>query len=386
MPETVMLQGLKPFIGKHCETSALKRVLDYHGLSFSEEMLLGLGGGIGFIYWYMKQMPSPFVGCRNGKVPDFLITACKRIGAEISIFETTSAQKGDVELRGLLKSGEPAVVYGDMAYLPYLAFPEVAHFGGHTFVVFGVDEIKDTVYIYDRAKNPVTVSTSDLAKARGSKFPPFPPQHRLLKITYPPQRSNLEESIRVSIEDCCQNMLHPPISNIGLAGMEKWAKIVVKWPVQFQGINLLGALINGFIYIEIGGTGGSAFRPMYARFLEEASSIINKPSLKDVAKMLLASAKIWSEIAAGLLPDTCPNLKAMRELMFEKNRLFEEQAPKALEEMIKINTQIDKLMVESVADLDKAPSFLTDVHRSIKQCYEIECHAFHKLNSIITSS
>ena len=70
MPETLILQGFKPFIGKHCETTALRRVFDYHGLSLSEEMLFGLGGGIGFVYWHTKLMPFPFIGTRNGKVSD----------------------------------------------------------------------------------------------------------------------------------------------------------------------------------------------------------------------------------------------------------------------------------------------------------------------------
>ena len=50
MSEEIVLEAFKPYIGKHCETTALKRVLDYHELSLSEEMLLGLGGGISFIY------------------------------------------------------------------------------------------------------------------------------------------------------------------------------------------------------------------------------------------------------------------------------------------------------------------------------------------------
>ena len=50
MPEEIVLEAFKPYIVKHCETAALKRVLDYHGLSLSEEILLGLGRGISFIY------------------------------------------------------------------------------------------------------------------------------------------------------------------------------------------------------------------------------------------------------------------------------------------------------------------------------------------------
>ena len=265
----------------------------------------------------------------------------------------------------MLRDGEPAVVYLDMAYLPYFAVPEEAHFGGHSAVVFGLDEERDRVHIYDRGKNPVTVSMADLARARGSKFPPFPPKHRLLKIKYPAQIGNLSTGIKDSIVECCHNMLKPPIKNIGLAGMQKWAEMVVKWPEQFKGLNLLGALMNGFMYIEIAGTGGSAFRSMYARFLEEASSIINKPALKEVAEMMRKSAGIWSQIAAqDYCPIPGPISKRMRQLIVEKNRLFEEQEPGALETMMQINHEFDELMTKAVEDLKRSPAFLSMYRRA----------------------
>jgi len=383
MPERLILEGFEPFVGKHCETTALKRVLGYHALHLSEEILFGLGGGIGFIYWYIKTMPAPLIGGRYGRLTDFSRNICRRIGAELTIVETSSSKKGYEELKAQLCSGEPAVVYVDMVYLPYLVIPEVAHFGGHAIVVFGLDEPSDEVCVYDRGKNPVTVSINDLTRARGSQFPPFPPKNRILKITYPAKIGNLEEGIKESIRECCQNMLEPPIRNIGLAGIEKFSKTVMRWPEQFQGISLLGALMNGFMYIEIGGTGGSAFRSMYARFLEEASHVINQPVLKEVAEMMWESAAAWSEVASGFLPDSWPNLKRMRELMFEKNHLFEEQAPGALEAMITISGQFDELMKEAVADLKRPPSFLTEVQQSILRCYQIESKAFEKLSAIV---
>ncbi|MBL7062132.1 MAG: lantibiotic ABC transporter, partial [Dehalococcoidia bacterium] len=45
MAEKLILEGFKPFVGKHCEPTAVRRALDYHGLTLSEETLLGLGGG-----------------------------------------------------------------------------------------------------------------------------------------------------------------------------------------------------------------------------------------------------------------------------------------------------------------------------------------------------
>lgn len=383
MPERLVIQGFKQFVGKHCETSALKRVFDRHGLSLSEEMLLGLGGGVGFIYWYTKQMPSPFIGGRYSSGTGFPRSICQRIGANMTVFETSSPKKAHEELKAILRNGEPAVAYGDIAYLPYFALPEITHFGGHAFVVSGLDEGKDEVYIYDRGRNPVAVSVSDLEKARGSKFPPFPPKHRLLKIEYPPQVAHLEAGIKEGIQECCLSMLNPPIKNIGLAGIQKWADVVMKWPEQFKGINLFGALMNGFMYIEISGTGGSAFRSMYAQFLEEASSIMNKPALNDVAQMMRQSAAIWSEIASGFLPDSWPNLGRTRKLIVERNRLFEEQKPGALEAMRKTNEELDELMGKAVEDLQKAPTFLADVQTSILKCYEIEKIAFNTLSGIV---
>ncbi|MEW6103792.1 MAG: BtrH N-terminal domain-containing protein [bacterium] len=160
----------------------------------------------------LKLMPAPFIGCRYGK-EEPLINTCKRIGAEATIFETTSAKKGYEELKKMLCQGEPAFIFVDMVYLPYMAIPETAHFGGHTIVVFGLDEEED----------------------RGAS-----------------------------------------------------------------------SILN-----------------------QQALNALNP--LNEVAEMFEASGKVWSEIAKESLPDSWHTLKKIRELSFEKNRIFEEQEAGALE-------------------------------------------------------
>jgi len=381
--EKLILEGFEPFIGKHCETTALKRAFDYHGLSLSEEMLFGLGGGIGFLYWHTKSIPLPFIGTRNGKVADFTCKACRRIGATVTLAETSSPRRGYEELKSLLRNDEPAIAYVDMVYLPYLNLPESAHFGGHAVLVVGLDENKQEAYIYDRGRKPVTVSIGDLAKSRSSRFPPFPPKHKLLKIRYPAKIRNLEQGIMDSILECCQSMLKPPIKNIGLAGMEKWSKLVAQWPQKFHGINLLGALMNGFIYIETGGTGGSGFRPMYTRFLEEASDIVSKPGLKEVAVLIGESGKIWTGIASAFLPDSWRCLGRIRALLMQKNQLFEEQESSALAKMKEIDAELDQLIVKAGEDLKDPPPFLADVEKRIQECVRIEKQAFEKLSTLM---
>lgn len=385
MAEKLIIEGFNQFGGKHCWTTSLKNVLAYHGLNLSEEMLFGLGGGVGFIYWYMKMMPAPFVGGRYGKGDEPLINTFKRIGGRVSIFETASSKKAYEELKMVLRQGEPAVVFVDMAYLPYMAFPEVAHFGGHTIIIYGLDEAQNKVYVADRSVKPLTLGIEDLEKARGSKIPPFASKNKLLKVSYPSKVGNLEPGIKESITESCHAMRKPPIKNLGLAGILKWAGLVPQWPKDFKGLNLLGCLMNVFIYIEIGGTGGSAFRPMYAQFLDEAASILGKPALAEVAQMFRESGKIWSKIATAALPDWWPSLKKIRELITEKNRIFEQQGLEALERMKEINSQTDYFMKEAVEELrgNNIGNLLTDMQQKILGLYEVEKQAFEKLSNIV---
>lgn len=50
MAERLILEGFKHSGGKHCWTTALKNTFNYHGLPLSEEMLFGLGGGLGLLH------------------------------------------------------------------------------------------------------------------------------------------------------------------------------------------------------------------------------------------------------------------------------------------------------------------------------------------------
>ncbi len=121
--------------------------------------------------------------------------------------------------------------------------------------------------------------------------------------------------------------------------------------------------------------------------VSKASEIIGEPELKGVAEIFQESGKVWSGIATGALPDSCPTLKRTRELLVEKNRVFEEQPPDSLTLMKKTNDELEFLQTrvddEASEDLQKVPEFLVDVKQSILRCYETEKKAFQKLSSII---
>ncbi|MFQ6060606.1 MAG: BtrH N-terminal domain-containing protein [Thermoplasmata archaeon] len=391
MGERIVLEDFNHFGGKHCWTTSLRNAFAYHDLELSEEMVFGLGGGLGFIYWYQKQMPAPLVGGRYGKKYDPLENSCKRIGGNATLAYTTSAKKGYNQLKELLREGEPAVTFVDMYYLRYMVLPEEAHFGAHTILVYGLDEDEDRVYVSDRSVKPLSMTIEDLMKARNSKYKPWPPMNMLVKIEYPTEVADLSNGIRDSIRESTGMMLHPPIKNIGLAGMQKWASLVTKWPRDFKGLALFNCLFNVFIYIEIGGTGGSSFRPMYAQFLDEASEILDEAELREIADIFRESGKIWSKIARIALPDSWDSLRRIRELSMEKSRIFEEQGPNGYERMKEIAAEVDdhlikELVTKEFQELDerKIAPILENMKEKILELYEIEKHAFKRLNAVIS--
>ena len=52
----MIIDNFSPFSGHHCETTATGSLLKYLGIEISEAMLFGIGEGLGFIYWDMKNM------------------------------------------------------------------------------------------------------------------------------------------------------------------------------------------------------------------------------------------------------------------------------------------------------------------------------------------
>jgi hypothetical protein len=384
MGERHVIEDFDLFGGLHCETSAVGKVLSYNGLSLSEEMLLGVGCGIGFIYWYMKRMKAPLVGGRGGRSEDLMDNIAKAIDGTIARITTGSQRRAHAFLLERLARRQPTVVSADIAFLPYMASPEAGHFGGHTIVVYGIDEDEDRVLISDRGRRPVSITVDDLRRARGSKFPPFPPKNAFLDIRHPMDAEIGPGDILRGIDHTVRTMTEPPFSGAGLRGMAKWADMVLKWPSIFRGKRLLDVLISGFIYIELGGTGGSSFRPMYCRFLKEAREILGEPLLSSAVDMYAESGRIWSEVAELHLPDEFPGLRRIRELQWESDRAILAMEDGYLEELSSIREEMKSAYEDGVAEVREAGRFLPDLREGILRLKEVEGRAVAILKGAVS--
>lgn len=292
------------FDGCHCVTNSLAKIFHHARHPLSEEMLLGLGAGIGFIYWQMNfgGETSIFIGGR-GNMKRFYQDLAARTGVRIVETQTASAKKAEESLLTALRKQQPVMLGGDMAFLPWFSFPAGYHFGGHTIVACGFDGAQTVLCSDMEPKSsgikkgfyaPVTLQ--QLRQARSSPYKPFPPKNLWLDFDFSRFRMPAAREIRTSISQAAEFHLHPPIKNMGVSGMRHAAAQLPKWRTLFNDFALRINLFNLYIFIEIGGTGGGAFRAMYARFLSEASTLASLPALAEAAADFSESARRFSAI------------------------------------------------------------------------------------------
>ena len=289
--------GFEHFPTHHCVTGSMRHIYVFNNHDLSEEMLLGIGGGVSFSYWHFKGQP-PFMGGRGGFKPPLEELTGQRTGVRIEAHRTTSARKARKSLLEMLDAGQPVMIQCDMGFLPYFDFGgEEYHFGGHVVVVCGYDPETDAVLVADRDEALHTISMEDLARARGSTFKPFPPKNCWYTFDFARKHAPTADVARQAIREQVLAMLEPPIRNIGVAGIRKAAQMVPKWPEKLSAGELQFALFNAYIFISsVGGTGGGSFRYMFSRFLREAAEITGQNRLAQSAGEFRRIGDEWEKM------------------------------------------------------------------------------------------
>jgi hypothetical protein len=308
------LEGFQSLETHHCVTGSMLHVYHFNDHPLSEDMLLGIGSGLGFFYWHQKGMMPMFLGRGNVHRPGvegLEITTGRRTGVRVERFHTSSRKKAEKALFDSMQAGQPLMIHLDMGFLPYFDLPEDYHFGEHVVVVCGYDEAREEVLLADRDDGLHPVSLADLAAARDFS------QKRMPK----------PEEVWQAIREVCETMLAGPISNFGVRGIRKAASMTLKWLGKMTREEIGWACFNNYIFIDAeGGTGGGIFRYMYGRFLAEAAEITGEARLAEVGVALHAVGDRWQFVAeifkrgseiddpASILPETTAPLMEIADL------------------------------------------------------------------------
>jgi len=290
--------GFKHFETRHCVTGSMRHLFAWGGHDTSEELLLGLGEGVGLAYFRFKGQ-LPFIGGRAQPKPSFEEISSSRLGVGVECKASSSDAAAERSLIAELDSGRPAMVQVDMGELPYFDFGGGKyHFGGHVIAVCGRDASSGDYLVADREGPLHAVPSAALSAARGSKYRPFPPGRAWWRFDFEKYRAPKKAELTAAIAAQAKAMLEPPIANIGVKGIRKAAKECLEWPELLELGQLSGALFNLYIFVNAkGGTGGGLFRYMFSRFLSEAAELGAPASVGKLAPAFKAVGDAWEDAA-----------------------------------------------------------------------------------------
>jgi hypothetical protein len=376
--------------GKNCQTSSMVRLMHHMRHDISEPMLVGISAGLGFIYWFMKNMPYPIVGGMNRsdcrQFPGILGKAARRLGGDFESILTKNVKKAHLFLKDTLRQNQPALVCVDMAYLNHLLTGEDDHFGEHNFLVYGIDEPQDLAYISDRFEGTLTMSLRQLQKARASEYKPFPAMNQMVRFSFPKKVTPLRRIIPDAIRENVNALLNPPISNIGVKGIKRWSSELGKYPRLIpEPRNLAHALVMHYVYIETGGSGGAIFRQIYRDFLEEAGQLMSSDGILEAAEKFQQIVDLWREISTGLLPDDYPALAELRKIQWTVNEMFETKGMAALERSRLMTQDVPQLLDEAAkSEIPHFGSFIPRVQSLLVQVGEMEQNTMLDLERAVT--
>ena len=194
---------------------------------------------------------------------------------------------------------------------------------------------------------------------------------------------------------CSQMLEGLGIANFGLEAFKKWADMLTNtknkkgWPNTYKdGPALHRALSSVYKQIELRGFGGSAFRPLYADFLDQSADVLKKPALKKVAEQFREAGAAWHNIALAALPDSIPVLKETRAAFDRRATLLQKpRTAKIDEELDSIRTRLKELRESSAKDLALSPAdkleLFSGIRERVLETEAIERAAFTDLNKLV---
>jgi hypothetical protein len=282
-----------------------------------------------------------------------------------------------------------------MFSLPYNALaPDEGMWAMLPILVYGFEQDRDIVWIADRAKMPLSVTIEELAVARSrtkkNKF--------RLQTHEPPNPNKLASAVEAGIRDCIQLFTEAPPKgskhNFGFLAYQKWVSLLRKpnqkssWGKEYPaGVKMYAALTSAFYDITIFGKDGGAERKLFSQFLEEASLLLDKPELLEVADRFRKSAEAWDGLATALLPEDVPLFKETRELMLTKHRLFLENGNSALDEIHQIGDRLTEIKTQVGEDFPLNSSQTSALRETIAEkiitVHDIEFEAIQELQAVI---
>ena len=211
-------------------------------------------------------------------------------------------------MRDAVREGRPALVWADIAELPYLRVR--LQMSRHDIVVIGYDDEQQVAHVVDNDRDEVQlVPYSALARARSSQGFPVPTRHTYFDIAWPDRLPDLAEIAQTAFAQAAEAMTTSTGSSIvtgrdsavgatGLAAVDLFAEDLAGWPEVFPD-DILDLVLQGLsAFVEKAGTGGGLFRRLLSSGADDIARLTGDGRANEVAAAAHLCAETWSLVAS----------------------------------------------------------------------------------------
>ena len=294
MYENQIIPGYRHQPGFHCASSAIRNVLEFHGIKISEPTVIGLGRGPGFFYLVLNQTPSRLVHMRCLALEENFFRA---VGLKFRWRETENAAEATRHAKETVDRGLPVLVQTDIAYLPY--FNTDQHFPGHAVVICGYNDTKGEFYVSDTLHpETLAVTITDMERARSAAFPPFLLRNKAFVLEdisgFRIDETVVHSAIRLWAEENLNGIPGLPAA-YGVKSLEALIRDLANWK---EAEDWRWSARFTYQVIERRGTGGAGFRTLYRQFLEEQEAQYPALQRLRLSREMAVIEGIYHEVAA----------------------------------------------------------------------------------------
>jgi len=155
--------------------------------------------------------------------------------------------------------------------------------------------------------------------------------------------TSIETAIINAISKAVQTMLYPPIKNLGVKGMSRFADELVRWPKRFPPENALFRQLLS----QLRHDGGRRHRRWalqipYSRFLKEAGGLLGNKELANLGQRYDQIGQKWATIAR-LIRETYTRQAKPSEKSRGKKQESCLRLPKSSSNLLSILHSVNKL-------------------------------------------
>lgn len=321
-------------LGVHCSTTAIINLLNYYQIDLDEDLVFGIGKGLGFIYFKYPDFPFPYISGRGNNLVE---NALKNLGF------SCNAKGGDFDYQlsrvmARLNDNRPTIIMVDMNCLDYIShrllkLDEYYPFSEHHLLVVGYEYCGDNLFLYtqDHLWPTLMLEAESLKKAwHALNVKPFPLnnyyyEENLLKVKIP--KSSLQKIVRYAIYSNAHEFMNPynPVNTFsGVKGLDSFLRDFCRLHEVYPSVK--EALKMICLPLQKIGTGGGNFRRIYCRFLNKAASLLGLKELALISKEYSLLVSLWQQFIAMINtnPKTSPqDVKLLKEIVEREKKAIE---------------------------------------------------------------